>query len=322
MSIPKKHHYLPQYYLEGFKIVEQSFKVPHIWMTQKTANFEPVCPSIIDAGCESGYHDDDRDPDNKDKVTVERALSKIEGSQAKTISDVISNKTVSTEHRKSLALFISIMRCRVPSFKKQIENYLQSTVSSTIQLGVRSGRIQAPPPQLADYIKEKDNIIISNWMLLYHMINAGIRSDAPAILERMHYSLIESQEDVPFIIGDSPVSHYVPDYEVRRPYGVGLVDKEIEISIPLTARHLLLLSWQPMPQHQGANNRQVQEWNRRTIISADRFIYASKVYEGFTEKVSSLHDTFSGFENHSLDCGDGFWHINRFIPVSGSKQQQ
>ena len=95
----------------------------------------------------------------------------------------------------------------------------------------------------------------------FSLINPAIRSDAPAILERMHFSLIESQEDVPFITGDSLVSDYVPDYEVRRPYGVGLADKEIEVSIPLTSKFLLLLSWQSMPHHQVIDNKQVQEFN-------------------------------------------------------------
>ena len=186
MSIPKKHHYLPQCYLEGFKITPQSSEVPHVRLIQKCSGPEPVSPSIIDTGCEKGYHDVDTDPNNKDKSSLERAFSKIEGAHATVIKDVVVNRKVSAEHREALALFISIMRCRVPSFKKHIDKSLQDAVSATTRIELRAGRLPPPPPQIADLIaKRGDNffsVTISNWMLMLQMINAGIRSDAPAIL--------------------------------------------------------------------------------------------------------------------------------------------
>jgi hypothetical protein len=323
MTIPKKHHYLPQCYLEGFRIAPQSSKVPHIWMIPKASQPKPVSPSIIDTGCEKGYHDDDTDPNNKDRSTIERGFSKIEGAHAKTITDVVANKRVSAEHKESLALFVSIMRCRVPSYKKHIEKVLQDLVSSTTRIELRSGRLPPPPPQVADLIKERGDdifsITISNWMLMLQMINAGMRSDAPAILERMHFSLVEAGGDIGFITGDSPVSHYVPDYEIGRPYGVGLADKEIEVSIPLNDRFLLLLSWHAMPDYQVITDDHVRDFNRRTIISADRFVYASRIYDGLVKEISNLHESFSGFESQSLDYGHGFCHVTRFIPVSGKR---
>lgn len=321
MSIPKKHHYLPQCYLRGFKIVPQPSKVSHIWLIQKCSEPNPVSPSISDTGCEKGYHDDDTDPDNKDKSSLERAFSKIEGAHATVIRDVVNSKSVSDENRENLALFISIMRCRVPSFKKHIEKSLQDVVSSTTRIGLRSGRLRPPPPQITDLVEKHGdnffNVKIKNWMLLLQMINAGIRSDVPAILERMHFSLIEANGDIDYITCDTPVSLYVPDYELRRPYGVGLADKEIEVSIPLNSRFLLLLSWHNMPHYQIVDNDRIQEFNRRAIITADRFIYASNLFNGLVHEVSSLHKSFSGFDNQSLDYGSGFCNMARFIPVSG-----
>jgi hypothetical protein len=320
VTIPKKHHYLPQFYLEGFKITPQPSKIPHIWMIQKTSQPVPVRPSIVDTACEVGYHDDDADPDNKDRCSIERVFSTMEGAHASTIRDVISNKKISAEHRESLALFVSIMRCRVPSFKRCIERYLQASVSSTTRLELRSGRAPTPPPQVADLIaRTRDDIFdvtISNWMLSFQMINAGMRSHYPVILEKMCFSLVEAEEKTDYITCDSPVALYVPDCEKRGPYGVGLADKEIEVSIPLSARFLLLISWQTMPEYQVADSERVEEFNRRAIVTADRFIYASKVTDGLVRDMSSLHKSFSGFDMQVLDYGRGFAHIARFLPVS------
>jgi len=157
MSIPKKHHYLPQCYLEGFKITPQPSKVPHVWLIQKCSEPEPVSPSIIDTGCEKGYHDVDTDPNNKDKSSLERAFSEIEGAHATVIKDVVVNEKVSAEHREALALFISIMRSRVPSFKKHIDRSLQDAVSATTRIELRGGKLPPPPPQIADLIDEYRN---------------------------------------------------------------------------------------------------------------------------------------------------------------------
>ena len=35
MSVPRKHHYLPQFYLEGFRIEPQQGKKSHIWQMEK-----------------------------------------------------------------------------------------------------------------------------------------------------------------------------------------------------------------------------------------------------------------------------------------------
>jgi hypothetical protein len=35
MSAPRKHHYLPQFYLEAFKVDPQSGSKPHIWQIEK-----------------------------------------------------------------------------------------------------------------------------------------------------------------------------------------------------------------------------------------------------------------------------------------------
>jgi hypothetical protein len=120
-----------------------------------------------------------------------------------------------------------------------------------------------------------------------------------------------------FITCDSPVTLYVPNYEDKSPYGVGFLDREIEISIPLTKQILLFASWHQKEEYQIASPEDVIEFNRRTIIMSDKFIYSSSVFEGLIDQVSNLHNKTAGFKLSTLDYGHGFCQHISFIPVSG-----
>ncbi len=320
MTPPKKHHYLPQFYLRGFKIQSQTSKIPHIWMISKTLHPKSISAPIPDTGCMTDYHTVDSDRKNKDRYSLEKVFQKNEDEQARTITEVLKCKCISPENKAILAFFISIMRCRVPSFKSSIEKFLQNTLRSTSRMMLRSGRCPPPPAAIIELMKEHGDDIFSfeikNWMLLFQMVSAGVKSKDPGILAGMSYSLIEAADGAEFVTCDSPVSLYVPNYEARRPYGVGLLDKEVEVAIPLTRRFLLLASWRDMPSHQIIGEREVSEFNRRTIITCDKFVYASIMFKGLTDQISSLHTYSSGWDHQSLDYGRGFCHVSRFIPVS------
>ena len=190
----------------------------------------------------------------------------------------------------------------------------------------RNGRLPKPPKIVEDLIKKRGGDIckvldvkISNWMILLQMINTVVGTNIPSIIEKMNFSLVEAPNDNDFITCDSPVTLYVPNYEVRKPYGIGLLDREVEVSIPLNKQYLLLASWQQLPHYQMVSRENVLEFNRRTIIMADKFIYSSSVFDGLIEQISKLHSKTSGFQLSTLDYGHGFCHITRFIPVSNQE---
>ncbi|MHC4158140.1 MAG: DUF4238 domain-containing protein [Planctomycetota bacterium] len=323
MSDPKKHHFLPQFYLNGFRITPQTSKYAQIQITPKTPTPEPFLSAIKDTGCEFNYHTVAPDPAFKDRKSLETSFAEIEGRQAEVIKSVLSNRKISFEEKQVLAFFVSIMRVRVPSYKRYIEQFLQENVQSMTQMELRKGRLPKPPKVIEDLIKEQGGDIfkvlevkISNWMILYQMFNTVVGSNISSIIEKMNFSLVEAPNDNQFITCDSPVTLYVPDYQVRKPYGIGLLDREVEVCIPLNKQYLLLVSWQQLPLHQIASRNNVAEFNRRTIIMADKFIYSSSVFDGLLEQISKLHSKTAGFQLSTLDYGNGFCHITRFIPVS------
>jgi len=326
MPDPKKHHFLPQFYLDGFRITPQTSNYPQIQVIPKTATPEPFLSAIKDTGCEFNYHTVDADPVLKDRKSLEMAFAETEGRQAEVIKSVVSNRKISFKEKQVLAFFVSIMRVRVPSYKRYIEQFLQENVQSMTRMEFRKGRLPKPPKVIEDLIKKQGGDIfkvlevkISNWMILLQMINTVVGSNIPSIIEKMNFSLVEAPNDNQFVTCDSPVTLYVPNYEIRKPYGIGLLDREVEVCIPLNKKYLLLASRQQLPLHQIASRKNVVEFNRRTIIMADKFIYSSSVFDGLLKQISTLHSKTAGFQLSTLDYGNGFCHITRFIPVSNQE---
>lgn len=128
MSTPRKHHYLPQFYLEGFKVEPQKGKKPHIWQIEKDGDQAFYSPAIEDTGCIRDYHTldfTDEDPDHK---AVEAQLSKLESEQAVLLRAIRETKRIEASQVEPLSAFISLMRYRVPSFADHVEKSLRSVV--------------------------------------------------------------------------------------------------------------------------------------------------------------------------------------------------
>lgn len=322
MGNPKKHHFLPQFYLEGFKITPQKSKYAQICVIPKKKTPKSFTPSIKDTGCQSDYHTVDIDASSKDRKSLEAAFAELEGWLASEIKGVIEKNSISSKGKQALTFFISTMRLRVPSYKRYIEKLLQENVEHLTRVELRKGRLPKPPKVLQDFIKEHGDDIfkanISNWMILLQMVRTAIDPHLLSIIEKMNFSLFKAPSKEQFITCDSPVALYIPNYEARSPYGVGFSDREIEVSIPLTKKILLFASWHQKEDYQIVSPEDVIEFNRRTIIMSDKFIYSSSVFEGLIDQVSDLHNKTAGFQLSTLDYGHGFCQITRFVPVSKS----
>lgn len=125
-----------------------------------------------------------------------------------------------------------------------MEKQLQENVEHLTRIELRRGRVPKPPKEVQDFIKEHGDGIfrvkISNWMILLQMVQAAIDPKLLSIIEKMNLSLFEAPDGMQFVTCDSPVALYIPNYKPESPYGVGYLRREIEVSIPLTKKILLI----------------------------------------------------------------------------------
>src|SRR6058998_3328586 len=105
MSEPRKHHYLPQFYLRGFSANGKS-----ILQIEKQTLRKYMC-SIGDAAAIRDYHELD-DPSYEDTNALEKSLAAIESKLATAVSRAIAVGIATADIHAKLVEFVSLMRVR------------------------------------------------------------------------------------------------------------------------------------------------------------------------------------------------------------------
>lgn len=320
MSTPRKHHYLPQFYLEGFKVEPQKGKKPHIWQIEKDNDQAFYSPVIQDTGCIRDYHTLDFTDEEPDHKAVEAQLSKLESEQAVLVRKIRETKRIEASQIELLSAFISLMRYRVPSFADHIEKFLRSVVIDRFKIMYQGGKSGAPPPEMQELIDSKGidealQVSISNWKILSHMFEVGLGPENIGLLAKYNYHICSAEEASFFVTSDNPVALYHPNYDKIRPYGVGLTMKEVEVTFPLTSDILIRAGHNLKPGASVASAEEVDEFNRRTIIMSERYVFTSAVSTKLRRRIGELKNVRAGFVFDNLFHGDGSLHVSRFIPV-------
>lgn len=319
VSDPRKHHYLPQFYLEGFKIDPQVTKKPHIWQIEKEGNQNHYSAAIDSTGCIRDFHTLDVKDQDSDHKAIEAVLSRIETEQAALVRAIRRAGKVKPELVEQLAAFLSLMRHPVPAFARHIEEFLRSTVTDVFKAMYRSGRFGEPPEALHALIERKgiDNALrfkISNWKILKQMFEMAFSAEIVDILARMNYRLY-TNPNRNFVTSDNPVALFHPNYDEIRPYGVGPAMKGVEITIPLSCDTLVLGRWESQTGASIATDEQVAEFNRRTIVMAERYVFANSVPARLRQMIGAHKGIRAGFVFDNLPHGTGSYYVMRFIPV-------
>lgn len=319
MSTPRKHHYLPQFYLEGFKILPQKGKKPHIWQIEKNGSQRHYNPAITDTGCIRDYHslDHDQEPDHK---TIESLLSTIESKQAELVQSIVYSKDIKYSQIRELAELISLMRYRIPAFASYIETSHRKIVLDTFKIMYRSGKFGTPPKVLRQMFESKGidealNIKISNWKIIEKIIEVSFSPESISLLSQLNYQIYYASEPDSFVTSDNPVALFHPNYDDLKPYGVGLAIKGVELTFPLSFDTLVVAGRHLEPGSYLAKRDQVNEFNRRTIIMGENYIFSNKNSTELKIYIRELKDLFAGFTFDNLYYGNGSVHISRFIPV-------
>jgi len=65
-----------------------------------------------------------------------------------------------------------------------------------------------------------------------------------------------------------------------------------------------------------ATPEEVKEFNRRTIITAQNYVFTRDQPETVSQQVAQLQNIFAGFSFDDLPAGDQQYQVQRFIPVS------
>ena len=125
MSDPRKHHFLPQFYLRGFSTDGRGlFQVEKPGATYYGAQ-------IKDLAAIRDFYELDHDG-TTDRYALERHLAILEREQARDVAQTLSDGFQDTGLLARLVQFLAVMRMRVPAVKAHIEGSYDSTSAQPV----------------------------------------------------------------------------------------------------------------------------------------------------------------------------------------------
>lgn len=310
VSQPRKHHYLPQFYLRGFSLDERS-----LYQIEKR-NLKYYGGQIKDMAAIRDFHEFDGD-DVPDPQVIEKRLADIEGVMAQTLSNVLRDGLNVGNERFCLIEFLALMRLRVPAIKSHVQNSLSSSLRAYAIELQRLGQLPPPPTGLEDFLHIEDlEFSVMNWKVLEKMFRMAGNPKLLELLYSMRATLYRSPSDCSFITCDQPVALYHPASGPNKEFPVGPRTPGVEVSFPLSRNFLLRLDHEKGEDlEMEAKPGEVSEFNRRTVIMASEYIFTGEVPEATLEFVRPLSAFYAGFEFENISIPGEFIQAHKFIPV-------
>lgn len=242
MTTSKRHHYLSEFYLRGFS------QKNRIWVfdreTGKTRLDSPHNTAVI-THCYTI-----KEQDGSYNTEVESMFSSIETQAVDVINKLNDHKEITESEKQSLALFIGLLRVRVPQFEQILKDMFDAQAKSLIEVAF------ATPERVASFIKQNQEKISESSSInaeefadfvqrgeykvtphrnftIANMLNCGLY--VMHYLWQMDWFILHSQNDNMLITTDAPFTLFAPAY-MTPPfrYGISLLKPGAVKLVPLS----------------------------------------------------------------------------------------
>jgi hypothetical protein len=285
MNKPKRHHYLPDFYLNRFTDDNGLF-----WVYDRNkSEIRPQTP--INTCVQSGYYSYD-DKDGNRHTEVEELLNTVETSAEPIIEKIDQGKALGDKDKADLAPFIAFQQSRTPYFRDQLlkleEGVMQRFMK--MQLGDETAvaasmagyekktgkKLNISPEKMAEMVNEgKLRVNVPESRSLLSMVYAA-QASMPVISKLRWFVLIAPVEKTGFVTSDNPFHLSIPpDIPKNSPYGIGLITPGVGKIIPLSRNSCLLIDDKPGGcDYLPVDKEYVRELNVQIGGSADRFLIA------------------------------------------------
>ena len=288
-NIAKKHHYLPRFYLNGFKAKDNA---KLCILDQSTGKSFYALPKNI-AFQNNLYSIEQEEGINTDKDALEKGFSKFEALVAPVLREMEQEKKMPRGKKRDLLLnFIALMYCRVPaenklvtkSYKKMPKMILQITTSTKERFAATLKEMKKEGIDIDENIdyQETKKFINSNRYTIEVNQNFKMKTMNDEIdilipwLARRKWSLIFTDDSMKgFICSDNPVA--LVSLEKLPPISSpGFAKKKTEVTMPLSKNIALLGRFEGKEEIEYATPKILAAINSRTRKYADRFIFSAE----------------------------------------------
>jgi hypothetical protein len=282
-----RHHFIPQFYLQRFV----DSKNPHfIWIYRKDTG-AIIKSSVKDTAVHEHYYSFKTEGGVRDSQTLEKWFSKIEGRTSALFQKIFNKEILSDEEKSHFATFLALTLTRVPNYRENMIEKPTADLMRKMQEFMASNKdhwerhikhmeektgqkFKISAEELRQYVLEGDyDIKVTNpdYSLSFMIENA--QSVAP-VFNAMKWAFFETSDDKYFLTSDNPLYYMDPTYKPGSFYGVGLMNRKLEVTFPLSKNLMLLATWEGPEGYKVTTSKTRDMFNMRTIASAQNFVFA------------------------------------------------
>lgn len=279
MSTPKRHHYLPEFYLKGF------VRDDLLWLfdrkSQQYRRQSPKNTTVI--GQYYTITTETGEPD----FSIEAHLSDSESEAAPIIGKLNAGEMISPDERVALAYFLALLLSRTPKHAREIDeigdrvhkvfakDMFPTVESVAASLKNKGGNVSFTPESFFDFVhKEQFQVKAPREFTLNTMLAQSARFYREIAM--MNWFVLHADGHASFITTDSPLGYVVDDEHRRsREPVLGFASEKVTKLIPLTSQTALVIGGPGVALgHFSADRNQVREINIAVAIECERFVVA------------------------------------------------
>lgn len=281
MSSPKRHHYLPQFYLKGFCCNE------YLWVYDRKTN-QVRRQTPINTAIQSHYYSV-ADEDGEKNTEIESFLPQIEGLTKPIIQKVSSKDEISVEEKEILSVFLAFLMNRVPDFEKSVnimEGHLVKRMSDMMFSDEKrtksimdryeketGDKIKLSAKELVDFHKRGAYTIeIHRNESLRLMLDLSF--NFAAFFRQMDWGFLHAPQKTSYVTTDNPLFIVLPeDWDPNSFYGVGLITQGAKKVVALSQKVCLIMyDHGEKILHSDINRETVRRINFNITVHTDRFL--------------------------------------------------
>lgn len=280
MNTPKRHHYLPQFYLNGF------CRDGVLSVFDREANqFRRQTPK--NTGLKYHYYTV-QDETGQNDTRIEALLSQIEGRAKEVLSKLSSRNEISSEEKEELSIFVAFMMGRVPKFEESVNDMQSRLIRHITELMFSDEeRVESIMREREEETGEAPDVTAKdlvefqkggNYEILIHrneslrlMLDIGMRM--ADYFRQMHWLVLHCQERTSFVTSDNPFAVAAPSNNEPSLWGVGILTRGAQKILPLSQRScLVMLDRGDDVMHRDISQGEVRRINLFTAAHSDRFV--------------------------------------------------
>jgi hypothetical protein len=302
----KRHHYIPVFYLNGFANKDGCL---YVYDKNDKSVFESSPEGVA---YENHYFSFMTPEGEKDSETVENNIMLLEGEFARIIKKIHNHENLTVDDHMVFALFVASMMVRVPNMRDNIQ---KSTGEMTKHISVfmashkenferimqkyeadTGKQIGMNVEELRQWMKNPDNYNVTVDKQYSTATALSLLEDFARVFFQMKWAFLTATDDYKYMAGDNPLRYIDPTHNPHSFYGVGLANKNIEVSLPLSKEICAFGSWKHKEGYLQANNQHVKHLNRMTVIASVKFVFADKKSDDidkFVKKYKNSHPVMS-----------------------------